>query len=278
MLKSKPDIEGTNMSASGICPRKMNSGSWFRLMLTSMNATLAAVAMFGAQPVAATPTKCKLPTEPTTLLSEGSAHDPDSRLLLLWDVDNPRTLWSQVAAPTRSYQRYMSQVRRMGFRTDPTAALRASPSVNNDIVLSEAADWIRPAGCLEKLLIGLQNDRISIQRDPTEFVSVVLNRPESERVRVYFYSVNRNGIGAMTPVTRLVDADLLDGWQVKFVLHNHAFHLSDPALNGILAPSIPDAHFNLNFAKSHRLLEARITNGINTVVIPATAFARFQVE
>jgi hypothetical protein len=243
-----------------------------------MSATVAAVAMFGAQPIAATPPKCKLPTEPKTVLSEGSTHDPDSRLLLLWDVDHPRTLLSQVAAPTRSYQRYMSQVRRMGFRTDSTAALRASPSINNDIVLGKAADWIRPADCLEKLLMGLQNDRISIQRDPTEFVSVILSRSESERVRVYFYSVNRNGIGAMTPLTSLVDADLLDGWRVKFVLHNHAFHLSDPALNGILAPSIPDAHFNLNFAKSHRLPEARITNGINTVVIPATAFARFQVE
>jgi hypothetical protein len=97
-------------------------------------------------------------------------------------------------------------------------------------------------------------------------------------MRIYFYSVNRNGIGAMTPLTRLIDADLLVGWRVKFVLHNHAFHLSDPELNGILAPSIPDANFNGNFAKSHGLPEALITNGIDTVVIPAAAFGRFQLE
>ena len=88
----------------------------------------------------------------------------------------------------------------------------------------------------------------------------------------------RGGIGAMTPLTGKVDADLLEGWRVRFVLHNHAIHLSDPALNGILAPSIPDASFNVNFAKSHGLPEARITNGINTVVIPAAAFDRFQLE
>jgi hypothetical protein len=166
----------------------------------------------------------------------------------------------------------------MGFTVDPVAALRANPSINNDIVLAAAAEWIHPANCLEKLLMGIQNDRVSIRRHPTEFVSIGLYRPETERMRIYFYSVNRNGIGAMTPLTRLIDADLLVGWRVKFVLHNHAFHLSDPELNGILAPSIPDANFNGNFAKSHGLPEALITNGIDTVVIPAAAFGRFQLE
>lgn len=37
-----------------------------------------------------------------------------------------------------------------------------------------------------------------MRRDPTEFVSIGLYRPETERMRVYFYSVNCNGIGAMT--------------------------------------------------------------------------------
>lgn len=236
------------------------------------------IGLFGAGPTMAHAPICKFPTQPKILLSEGHDYEPDARLLQFWDVEQPQILWSRTATPTRSYRRYLSQVRQMGFTVDPAAALRASPSINNDVVLAAAAEWIHPANCLEKLLMGIQNDRVSIRRDPTEFVSIGLYRPETERMRIYFYSVNRNGIGAMTPLTRLVDADLLVGWRVKFVLHNHAFHLSEPALNGIVAPSIPDANFNVNFAQSHGLPEARITNGIDTVVIPAAAFDRFQLE
>lgn len=221
---------------------------------------------------------CRLSTKPNIIARQGDGHAPNSSLLQFWDVERPQLLWSKAASTSRSYQRYRSEVRQIGFKTDPIASLRASPSINNDVVLSSATEWIRPANCLEKLLMGLQNDRVSIGRDPTEFVSIVLGRSESERVRVYFYSVNRNGIGAMTPLTRLVETDLQQGWRVQFVLHNHAFHLSDPALNGILAPSGPDANFNLNFARSHNLPEARITNGIDTVVIPAAAFDRFERE
>lgn len=241
-------------------------------------ATAILFGLFGLGPIHAHAASCKFPTRPTVLLSEGQRHEPDARLLQFWDVEQPDMFWSRTATPSRSYRRYLSQVRQMGFTTDPVAALRASPSTNNDAVLAAATEWIRPANCIEKLLMGLQNDRVSIRRDPTEFVSIGLYRPETERMRLYFYSVNRNGIGAMTPLTRKVDTDLLEGWRVRFVLHNHAFHLSDPALNGILAPSIPDAGFNVNFAKSHGLPEARITNGINTVVIPAAAFDRFQLE
>ncbi len=244
-------------------------------------ATVAGGALWAfsaGEPVAAGMPRCSFAIEPTILQEEGDAHQADGRLLQYWDVAQPEVLWSHDAESTRPYRRFLFQVRQIGFPTDPIAALHASPSINNGIVLEARADWIRTANCLEKMLMGLQNDRISIRKDPTEFVSFVLNRSDTEQVRVYFYSVNRNGIGAMTPLTRIVDADLLDGWQIRFVLHNHAFHKSNAALNGILAPSVPDADFDINLAKSHRLPEARITNGIDTVVIPAAAFHRFQLE
>lgn len=249
-----------------------------RLAYAALCVIAAIVADLFLSPAHGSTQACRLGTKPEIVSRQGNDHAPDSSLLQFWNVERPNLLWSKTAAPQRSYRRYRSQVRQMGFHTDPIAALRASPSINNDIVLGTAAEWIRPANCLEKLLMGLQNDRVSIRRDPTEFVSIVMSRPDNEHARVYFYSVNRNGIGAMTPLTRLVEADLQQGWRVQFVLHNHAFHLSDPALNGILAPSGPDANFNVNFARSHNLPEARITNGIDTVVIPAAAFDRFERE
>jgi hypothetical protein len=249
-----------------------------RLLTSSLLIGLSAVALFGVVPTHAQSAACKLPTKPNVLIREGSDHLPDSRLLQYWDLDNPESLWLTSESQPRLYARYLSQVRKIGFKTDPIAALRASPSVNNEIVLQSSSEWIRPSNCLEKLLIGIQNSRVSIARDPTEFVSVVLDQPGTDRIRVYFYSVNRNGIGAMTPLTKLVEVDMKQGWQVNFVLHNHAFHFSDPALNGIVAPSVPDANFNFNFFKSHGLPQARITNGINTVEIPSAAFDRFQRE
>lgn len=239
---------------------------------------LAIVALASATRAEAKSNSCRFQSAPIQVVREGGWSQPDSRLLMYWDVKQPQVLWSTTAPAPRSYRRYLSQVRTVGFETDPLAALRASPSVNNAIVLSASSEWIRPANCLEKLLIGLQNNRVNITRDPTEFVSVVLDRPDTERIRVYFYSVNRNGIGAMTPLTRLIDADVTQGWQVNFVLHNHAFHLADPALNGILAPSGPDAHFNLNFLASHGLRQARITNGLYSVEVPSNAFSRFDHE
>lgn len=249
-----------------------------RLAYAGLFVIAAILAELFVPPSHAATEACRLSTKPNIIARQGDGHAPDSSLLQFWDVERPHLLWSKAASPSKSYRRYRSEVRKIGFNTDPLAALRASPSINNDVVLSSATEWIRPANCLEKLLMGLQNDRVSIGRDPTEFVSIALSRSESERVRVYFYSVNRNGIGAMTPLTRLVEADLQQGWRVQFVLHNHAFHLSDPALNGILAPSGPDANFNVNFARSHNLPEARITNGIDTVVIPAAAFDQFERE
>jgi hypothetical protein len=250
--------------------------SYWRPIGCSFFIGLTTFAVFSVPPTYAQTAICELPSKPNVLVKEGNDHLPDSRLLQFWDLHTPRSLWLTIGNQPRLYGRYLHQVRKIGFKTDPIAALRASPSINNDIVLRSSSDWIRPSNCLEKLLIGIQNSRVSIQRDPTEFVSIVLKRKSTERIRVYFYSVNRNGIGAMTPLTTLIDADMKQGWQVDFVLHNHAFHLSDPALNGILAPSVPDANFNSNFLKSHGLRQARITNGIDTVEIPSAAFDDFQ--
>jgi hypothetical protein len=128
------------------------------------------------------------------------------------------------------------------------------------------------------LLQSEQHKRLDTFKSPTEFASFVLRSSDGKRLRVYFYTVNQDGIGRMSPLTQPVAGDLKDGWRVLFALHNHNFHPGQPQLNGIVAPSIPDAHFAQNVRAELALPESRITNGISTVRIPASAFAQFERE
>ena len=99
-----------------------------------------------------------------------------------------------------------------------------------------------------------------------------------KKIRVYFYTVNQNGIGKATPLTKPVRDDVHGGWLALFVLHNHPIVPGDEKLNGAPSPSVPDADFQIESAKYLGLLEARITNGVNTVHIPASAFSTFRAQ
>ena len=107
---------------------------------------------------------------------------------------------------------------------------------------------------------------------------MVLRSSAGARLRIYFYTVNQDGIGRVGPVSEPTLADVAQGWRVVLGMHTHAFHPGQPLLDGILAPSVPDADFNANFAESAGMQAAWITNGIHTVRIPAEAFGLFRRE
>jgi hypothetical protein len=219
---------------------------------------------------------CAFKSEPTVLLSEGDPHVSGSRLLQVWEEPDQSSFWSPADPAGDGYDRYVRKLVEQKVETNPVALLRASPGFINDLVVRHASRWIRPAICLEKLLIGQQHARVDLLETPTEFVAVVLRRPETSQLRVYYYTINQNWIGRMSPVTTPAQADAAAGWTVQLVIHNHSFYPSDRTLNGLLAPSQPDAHFQANFAKSHGLREARITNGIDTLRMAADTFSLFQ--
>lgn len=176
-----------------------------------------------------------------------------------------------------AYQDFVAKLEKTGIATDPLALLAASPTPNNDLVARNAADWIKPAGCLEKLLIGYQHARVDTFAAATEFASLVLRSPDETQLRIYFYTINQDGIGRASPITEPALADVKAGWRFAIALHNHAFHPGQPKLNGITAPSVPDADFNVNLSASG-LEQAWITNGLHTARIPAAAFGQFQVD
>jgi len=220
---------------------------------------------------------CALPVNPTLLQQIGDPHGPDGKLLQVWEVQNDPALWSTATPRDPNYQDFLTKLGKAGIDTDPLVILAASPTPNSDLVARNASAWIKPAGCLEKILIGYQHDRIDTFVAPTEFASLILRSPDESRLRIYYYTINQDGIGRASPITEPAIADMQTGWRLAVALHNHAFHPGQPKLNGITAPSEADADFHANLATSG-LEQAWITNGLHTVRIPASTFSQFKVD
>jgi hypothetical protein len=236
---------------------------------------MAALALAAAGGVRAAPATCAFAAPPKVLLSEGDAHAKGSKLLQVWDTPDAPVLWS--SAEPEGYEAFVARAMRQET-TDPVALLEQNPYANSHLVAANAAAWIAPANCLEMLLYQAQDQRIETFTAPTEFMAIVLRSPDGARLRVYFYSVNQDGIGRATPIADPAQVDHGAGWTILAGLHNHSFHPGDPKLNGPVAPSNPDAKFNAAFAAEAAMQAAWITNGVSTAHIPAEAFGRFQME
>lgn len=231
----------------------------------------AAVSLVGAAEASAV---CAFPSGPKVLAEEGEPHAKGSRLLQVWEFGDAPVWWSK--AEPAGYGDFRARVRRLAGETDPVKLLDQTPSANGRLVAENASAWIAPATCLEKLLFQIQDQRIDTFAAPTEFVSMVLRSADGARLRVYFYTVNQDGIGRASPISEPAMADHRAGWTVLAALHNHNFHPGDVRLNSALAPSLPDAQLNLNMAREAGLQGAWITNGLHTAHIPASAFGAME--
>lgn len=225
---------------------------------------------------------CALPTSPRIIASEGASSAKGSRRVQIWEVPDARVYWSETDPADPLFQAFKAGVARHVPITDPVRLLRASPAwdnprlkQNNALVADGADAWIRPAGCLEKLLLAYQHGRVDLFERPTEFAALVLRSPEGDRLRISYLTINEDGIGRMSPLTEPAVADVEAGWRLEIALHNHSFHPDQPSLNGVLAPSEADAQFAVNLAADAGLRAAWITNGLHTSRIPAQAFGLF---
>lgn len=250
---------------------KRRSSKFFPLAVMAAYLALAAVP-------ARAETACAFEGEPRVLMEDGDPHAVGSRLLQVWEVRDHPVYWSRTVPDSGEYRGFRTELAGLETETDPVRLLERSPTENNRIVLRNAADWIGPAGCLEMLLISHQHARLNTFSTPTEFAGFVLRSPDGSRLRIYYYTVNQDGIGRMTPIGDPVLRDRQDEWEVLVGLHSHVFHPGQPELDGILAPSVPDAHFQLEFHAVSGMREAWITNGVDTVRMPASSFEGFQRE
>lgn len=219
---------------------------------------------------------CAFGSDPRVLMVDGDPHEVGSRLLQLWEVPDHPVLWSETAPETGEYRRFMDELSERQIEIDPVRLLERSPTENNQIVIRNADDWIRPATCLEMLMFGHQHGRLNVFENPSEFASIILRSPDRERLRAYYYTINHDGIGRMEPIVAPALEDRRDGWEVLIALHSHVFHPDQPELDGILAPSEPDADFHVRFHAESNVREARITNGVHTVIMPASSFDGFK--
>lgn len=245
-----------------------------------MAAGIAALAMSATATRAAE--VCALPASPRILASEGASSAKGGRLLQMWDISDAPVYWSATDPVDPAFRSFVAGVARHVTVTDPVRLLRTSPAwdnprlkLNNTVVADRADAWIRPAGCLEKLLLTVQHARVDMFERPTEFAALVLRSPAGDRLRIYFLTINEDGIGRASPLTDPALVDVKAGWSPEIALHNHSFHPGQPSLDGILAPSEADAQFMANLAAASGLREAWITNGLHTSRIPASAFELF---
>jgi hypothetical protein len=227
---------------------------------------------------------CALDTPATTISMSGATHEPGSTLFQVWELDDSAAFWAAETPDSAGYSSFERHLKESGLDTDPASLLRieqqpgesAADVFNRSVALERAETLIGPANCLERLLIGMQNERMPILETSTEFAAVILRSADGSRLRVYHFAKNSGGFGGLGELLAPVGRDHRAGWTVHAFLHNHNFRAGPNVSSGVTAPSAADAQSQLSLAANLQLQEAWITNGIHTIRIPAAEFGRFK--
>ncbi len=223
--------------------------------------------------IRASAARCAL-SSPLVIRADSPATVAGAALLQRYDVHDVAA-WESTGDPAGpEWAAARVAILALAPTTDPVALLLRYPTSNNRLVARHAAQWLAPVTCLEKALLGEQHARVPFLAFPSEFIAFVLQRPDTDRLRIWYYTMNRNGSGSMTPLTTAVMTDLQAGWMIRYSLHNHPFAADTARWHGIPGPSAGDAQFHQNYTLPGTLPEARITNGFLTVRIPSSAFGQ----
>ena len=227
---------------------------------------------------------CAFDTAATMISTSGADHEPGSTLFQVWELDDSAAFWATETPDSPGYAAFERHLKGSGLETDAAALLRverqpgesAADLFNRGVALDRAETWIGPANCLERLLIGMQNERMPILETSTEFAAVILRSADARRVRIYHFAKNTAGFGGLGELLVPVGSDRRAGWTVHAFLHNHNFRSGRGVSSGVTAPSAGDAQSQLSLAEGLQLQEAWITNGLDTIRIPAAEFRLFQ--
>jgi hypothetical protein len=154
-------------------------------------------------------------------------------------------------------------------------------AANGRIVLGGSAGRLRPADCLEALLVETQAARFPMASHPTEFHAVVMERRDAGRrwIRVYFAASGAPWPPKAKLLFERAEADRAAGWRAVAHLHNHPFEFSSGGdIAGANAPSLTDVQFWRHLRESLGVESARVTNGFATFEAPAAAFDRLHAR
>jgi hypothetical protein len=152
---------------------------------------------------------------------------------------------------------------------------------NGRLVLAGAVGTLRPANCLEALLVETQAARFAMASHPTEFHAVVMERGDgaSREVRVYFAASGAPWPPRATLLLERAATDRSEGWRAVTHLHNHPFLFAGEGdVAGANAPSLTDVQFWRHLRDALGIESARVTNGFATFDVPASSFDRLRAR
>jgi hypothetical protein len=152
---------------------------------------------------------------------------------------------------------------------------------NGRLVLAGAVGTLRPASCLEALLVDYQAARFPMAGHPTEFHALILERGDGpgREVRVYFAASGAPWPPRAGLLLERVAADRGEGWRAVAHLHNHPFlFASEGDIAGANAPSLTDVQFWRSVRDELGVESARVTNGFATFDAPAASFDRLRAR
>lgn len=170
------------------------------------------------------------------------------------------------------------QIAYYAARPDPDSQGEAE---NGRLVLAGGVGTLRPASCLEALLVDYQAARFAMASHPTEFHAIVLERGDaaSREVRVWFAASGAPWPPRAALLFERVAADRREGWRAVAHIHNHPFLFAGEGdVAGANAPSLTDVQFWRHLRDALGVESARVTNGFATFEAPASSFDRLRAR
>ena len=169
----------------------------------------------------------------------------DEHLLLQrWELEASRDLFTPATELSPALEAYRREIRQRVGETGPADLLRVQLDEdwlpegdlkNVELALEGEAGRIRPIDRLEAFLLDIQLRRGDMIADPTEFLSLVLQR--GDRLKIYFYTLDQGGIGGVGRIHSLVEADVAAGFALERSIHNHNFFFDSE--HGVLGGTVP---------------------------------------
>jgi hypothetical protein len=236
--------------------------------------------------VAETASRCAFQSLPEVVL------DQPHEWVGVWSLAGDLEPMAQFVMPSSSaFSSWLDWIRSSGASLDQRRLLQRQRMIYSgmgiveetrifDLILNGSAGRIEPVNCLEALLLAEQEARFPSRKAATEFQALVMERGEggAKQLRVYFASGDLAGMAPLLdPILDRVRGDLALGWKARGHLHNHPFIFlpGQDDIAGTAIPSATDAESYVWYGKEFGIAEARITNGVSTLVIPSGQFSLF---
>lgn len=223
---------------------------------------------------------CVISTEPDELfIAEREFH-------YSWLIPNKHIFWSKKLPENDEYWQFREWVLPK-FNIDPIEGLEelrellldqygddAFQVENVDKILGGEVGVIRPAYCLEALLLGMHLQNFSFMEEVSEFSAYVLENKENDgslELKIYFSSFK---LPSRMPdfIKEMISSDVDAGWRLKAHLHNHPFLIDTPGYSGPLVPSPNDILLWRGLSEESQLARGIITNGFDTLELDQNEF------